>query len=148
MLLNKLGEFHFIKFDNPLSPNGAPEILRQDNEVIDRKGVNSTGVRRLGVKRPFFPMVSIADCESYLQACDVYHLYTQMTIYPELELTWRDIDYTRYGVRYVVKDVEAPDIQPVRNQIGGFLGSRETARLLRATWILQPVRYFPPEADP
>ena len=126
-------------FTNPVGENGAPLLLVEANETIQRPGVHGTGIRRLGVKGVTFHMISMRDNSSVLAAAQEYNLYTVLTTQVAQPIRFKGVDFDGFGVRYVVLNVSDPDITPVRNKVGGLLGSLASAAILRVTWTLQPV---------
>ncbi len=136
---NFLGEFPFVTFNNPNSRNGAPLLLHQENEIIQRPGVNGTGIRRLGVKGVTFQMISMRDNSSVALAAQEYNLYTNLTQEDAQPIRFKNLDYEAFGVLYVVVDVSDPDITPLRNKVGGLLGPLASAAKLTVTWTLVPV---------
>ena len=137
---NFLGEFPFVTFNNPVGLSGAPLLLRQENEIIQRPGVNGTGIRRLGVKGVIFQMISTRDNSTVALAAQEYNLYTVLTQEPAQPIRFKNLDYDSFGVLYVVVDVSDPDIMPLRNKVGGLLGAQASAVKLTVTWTLVPVR--------
>lgn len=139
MASNSIGEFPFVILTNPVGRNGAPLLTREENEIIQRPGVHGTGIRRLGVKGVTFQMISMRDSLSFLAAGQEYRSYTLLTGDDVAQsIIWKGVDYDGFGVRYSVLDVSDPDITPIRNNVGGLLGSLATAKLT-VTWTLQPV---------
>lgn len=140
MAANFLGEFPFVTFNNTVGLSGAPLLLRQENEIIQRPGVNGTGIRRTGVKGVTFQMVSTRDNSNQALAAQEYNLYTVLTQEDAQPIRFKGLDYDSFGVLYVVVDVSDPLIMPLRNKVGGLLGTQESAVKLTVTWTLVPVR--------
>lgn len=138
-MAHSLGPFPFISFTNAQSPLAPPETLREMNEVIQRNGVNGTGVRRIGYKSPPFQMISGVDAPSIAVANQLFVSYQVLTSEGPQTLIWNDADYTGIQTQYIVLDVVCLELVPLRNLVGGFAGQVETGAYLRALWTLQPV---------
>ena len=139
MAANSIGSFPFVTLTNPIGQNGAPLLVRAENETIQRPGVHGTGVRRLGVKGETFQMISTRDNSSVGFAAQEYNLYTELTKSGAQNIRFKGLDYDQFGVLYVVLNVSDPDITPLRNKVGGLLGALASAVKLTDTWTLQPV---------
>ena len=139
MASNSLGIFPFVTLANPIGRNGAPLLVRAENEAIQRPGIHGTGIRRLGVKGVTFQMISMRDNSTHAFAVEEYNQYRDLTADDAQRIVWRGVDFDGYGTRYVVLDVSDPDITPLRNKVGGLLGTLASAVKLTVTWTLQPV---------
>lgn len=139
MASNSIGIYPFVTLTNPIGLNGAPLLVRAENEVIQRPGVHGTGVRRLGVKGEKFQMISTRDNSTVATAAQEYNLYTALTQDGAQNIRFKGLDYDAFGVLYVVLNVSDPDIMPLRNKVGGLLGTLASAVKLTVTWTLQPV---------
>ncbi|QDU82683.1 hypothetical protein Pla110_44440 [Polystyrenella longa] len=138
-VLNSLGPFQFYRFHSTASEFGSPEKLHAHKEFIQVPGFNGTATRLLGIKGKPFEMVSEVDCGSLGQAAELYGLYTQLEAQGTQSLVWRNIDYSYFNVRYEVIEVLNPDIQPLRNKVGGLLGGQSHCYYLRSMWRLVPI---------
>lgn len=136
---NILGSFSFVDLVSLAGPNGAPALPREVNEIIQRAGVNGTGVRRMGIKADPFQMASIRDSLSVSDGIETTKNYVQLTKDPAQSMVWRGFDYESIGLRFIVLDVGELDVQPVRNKVGGLEGTDAEAAIIRAIWTLQPV---------
>ncbi len=136
---NSIGEHQFHMLNNPTGRNGPPEFLRHQRETFQRPGTNGTGVRNLGIKAPPFQMVSGLDMTSLNSGVIQHALYVGETGTGPRNIVWRGITYEGFGDGYIVLDVEVLDLSPVRNTVGGQLGSGAKV-WLSCLWTLQPVK--------
>lgn len=139
MATNSIGAFNFISLQQPDGNGAVPELLRQDLKVIQRPGVDGTGIKRQGVKGEPFQLQSVVDMPTRAEAEDLRFLYIALQQGEQkADLVLNDIDYASFhGVRFVVQRVEKVFIQRMSAAVGGL--SSPSNYVVRATWTLIPV---------
>ena len=133
-----LGPFNFIEFASQ-SGRGAPPLLPTERStIVQRPGVDDTGVIKTGSKGQPVNKRSGVDVTTYPGAQDLASLYVSAANAAAYKLTWAAVDYeARYGVKYIVLEVETTNIIRLGASAGGF--NTNPGAWLTADWVLVPV---------
>lgn len=138
MSLDTLGNFQFVGWHRADDPAGAPELPREMTEIIQRPGVDGTGLLLLGSKGQPFQMRSAVDLQDGAQAVAVIDGYRQMIGAGAFRLIWGSIDfYAVYTVGYLVLDVTTLRMTTLSAKAGGITPGATV--WLESLWTLLPV---------
>ena len=88
MAINQLGTFLFVEFRNAAGGSGSPELMQEMGEIIQRPGVNGSGVRKFGVKGEPFQMVSGVDCLNLSDGINTFNNYKSFVNQIEMRIIW------------------------------------------------------------
>ncbi|MBL9125832.1 MAG: hypothetical protein JNG90_19480 [Planctomycetaceae bacterium] len=128
---NAIGNFEFI------SLREVPFGLSRQLELIERAGVNGTGIRRTGIRGRPIQLRSHVDTPDTASAIEQLELYRALIGADAVNLIWNDVPSYDAGYAVVVLDVVPVTARGVVSAVGGLLGGG--LGRLEADWTLQPV---------
>ena len=130
---NSIGDFQFIALD------GQPELIRQEIELVFRRGVNGAAFWRTGERGRPFRLRSRVDAQSKADAQALYATYKQLVGADPVTLVWSGLDYElRDGVQVVVVDVTQADCRSLA-ATGGTGLNPPSLGWLECDWELMAV---------
>lgn len=138
MSQNSLGPHVFVTFHNPQDRGGAPAFVQQQTEIVQRPGVEGTGIILHGRKGQPFQMRSGCDYATLGDALDAFLAYNDSVGTDPAQLVWGGTDYEMtFNVLYGILHVEL--IRARRISCGA--GGTETTpgAWLEALWTLVPI---------
>lgn len=121
---NSIGEYQFLQMD------GSIYLRQQQLELIERDGVNGTGVRKLGLRGKPFQLVTTNYEETFATAHTKMLAYKLLVGDDPVTLTYKSIDKGTFLVLGVVES----DCFAIFNSIGGLVGGEECCQIV--TWML------------
>lgn len=139
MAANSIGVFSFISLGKPGEPGSVPDLLQTEKKIIQRPGVNGTGIKHLGVKGQPFQLESLVDMPTRADAENLRFLYYALqSDQTKADLVLNGIDYGSFhNVRFVVLAVENTSIRRMTAAVGGL--SNPSNFVVQAFWTLIPV---------
>ena len=141
MAIHSIGPFNFITLDGG-GPGGPPQIARERSMLVQRPGVNGTGVIQLGTKGRPFQMRSVVDTTSVAAGHDLQALYAAACNDALYAIISNGVNYaTAYNTWYVVLDVEPLGVRRIGASVGGL--SVPSFAVVLAGWTLLPVYVSP-----
>lgn len=137
MAYSYVGPYGFISLHRTDDPRGGPLVPREQCEVINRPGVDGTGVMKMGRRSEPFQMRAFVDVLSLAIVPTAVQSY-QSLIGTVVNVVWQDVDYAaNYGCRYAVLDCVCQSSRRVLARAGGAVsGSTAVVEIL---WTLQPM---------
>lgn len=134
-----LGPFNFFTFHRAENPAAPPLRMTERGMIVQRPGVDDTGVIRHGEKGRPFTMLSQADVLTHSAGQTLAELYEAAVLLATYPLVWADVDYeSSFQTRYVILEVEAASIRRVGAIVGGLNGASGNTVVV-ANWLLLPV---------
>lgn len=132
-----VGPYGFISLHRTDDPRGGPLVPREQCEVINRPGVDGTGVMKMGRRSEPFQMRAFVDVLNLNIVPTAVQSY-QSLIGTVVNVVWQDLDYgAAYGCRYAVLDCVCQSSRRVLARAGGAVaGSTAVVEIL---WTLQPM---------
>lgn len=135
MLLNKLGEFTFIRIDPP--PMGPAQV----SAIESYPGVDGHSYWLLGEKGEPVAVTTVADVlpdggQTGVGVAMVLFRYYQQTIGQRLPMWYAGLEITDW--RYQVVGVRQVAITPQLRSVGGTSGGGVNGALLVAEWLIVP----------
>lgn len=139
MAANSIGVFSFISLGKPGEPGSVPDLLQTEKKLIQRPGVNGTGIKHVGVKGQPFQLESVVDMPTRADAENLRFLYHALqSSKTKADLVLNDIDYGSFhNVRFVVLSVDNCSIRRMSAAVGGL--SAVSNFVVRTIWTLIPV---------
>jgi hypothetical protein len=132
----QLGDYTFLTFARADDPAAPPALCSDQVQIIERPGVNGTGLLRTGKRGKKVQYKSTSDYSTMSKAQKAQAGYDEMIGQKKFDLTWADVDYNaQHDVQYLVFDVEVTKIQKMSAMAGGFVGSG-SGFLVEAMWTL------------
>lgn len=123
--VNKIGEFQFLQMAGP------PYLRQEQVELIERPGVDGSGLRRLGQRGKPFQVVTTNYVESLAEAKAQMDLYkAEVADDTPLELIRHSVSEGTFFVLAVVEQYKGA----IFNSLGGFDGNEECLHVV--TWTL------------
>ena len=134
-----IGDYFFLKLD------GNVPVYTQTPELIQRPGINSVVVRKLGLQSPVFTMTSLVNLTSYGQGRVALDAYQSMVATAPAVLVVNGFSYSDYydtddGFNVVVLGVRPVEEQAKACIAGGFVGIGYGFYAFRCQWDLVLVR--------
>lgn len=134
-----IGSYFFLKLD------GNVPVYAEVPELIQRPGIDSAVVRRIGKQSPVFSMTSLVNLTTYATARTAMEAYSTLVGAGALAFTMNGLNYANYydtddGFNVVVLGVRPVEEQRKACIGGGFVGAGYGFFALRAQWDLMLVR--------
>lgn len=141
-MASQLGIHVFFRLENLSSRDGTPGVVRQVNEILQRGGVDGTGIRRMGIKGDPFQMRSIVDVTNRAAALALKAQYTVLCEQGPLTLIHDGVNYDAGGLRFGVLDVGDFSESKFAVGTGGIFTTLGSSGIwLGATWTLIPLDF-------
>lgn len=121
---NKIGDFQFLDIQ------GAPYLRQQDLELIERHGVDGTGVRKRGRRGKPFQLETLVYVEDFETASELMAQYALLVGDDPVTLMRQSVDEGTFLVLGVVERQRYAIFQ----SLGGFDGGEQCC--LIASWVL------------
>lgn len=121
---NSIGDFEF------LSMSGAPELRREQVELIERAGVDGTALRKTGQRSRPFEVVTM-NYEASFQAAHNKMLQYKSLIGDDPQ------EWIRHSISegtWFVVDVKERELYAIFNAIGGLVGGEQACHVV--SWTL------------
>lgn len=120
-MIYSLGGFSFIDLAHANGRSGPPELPRERVEVIERPGLNGTGLLLLGAKGRPFPVRTLAGVTSRSAGLELIELYNSFVGADPLSLIWADESYTvNHGVAFQIVDVLRAEVIQIGASSAGY----------------------------
>lgn len=133
--MNSLGPFSFIQLSRPGDRSAPPELVKLGTEIIQRPGVNGTGLMQLGRRGMPFELDGLVDIPTEAGISLAMGQYTA-AIGSTLALVWGGIDFeAAFSVNYLVLDVDTLSVRRLAAASGG-LNTPTGQFLLTSRWQL------------
>lgn len=129
--VNAIGPYQFVTL------SGVPRGIARQLEVIERAGVDGSGIQRTGRRGRPFRLRSLVDCNSFAEADVMVEAYRLLIGEAPVELVWNGRQSSLKGYLVVVLDVEPVDVAALVTAVGGLTGLG-VAHIV-AEWTLLPV---------
>lgn len=129
-----LGDVPFISLSRADGRSGPPDFPKEQVELIERPGIDGTGLLLLGRRGQPFPCRALTSVGSRQAGLDLLQTFVDAIGADPLPLIWANENLTnQYGVAYQILDVLETAVQPVTAASNG------ASFLVRATLLLLPV---------
>lgn len=134
-----ISRFAFLTLARPDDPAAPPDTIGEKSELLQRHGVDGTGVLRVGRKGEAFEMISMVDAATFTAAIDTGEAYKVLENSGLYDLVWHGVNYrTAYGNIYLVKRVRVLQVKRLANSTGGLFPP--SLGLVVASWQLLPMK--------
>lgn len=118
-MIYKLGPFDFLSLNSV--GGGPPELPRERVQVVERPGINGTGLLFYGFKGTPFNVQTLAGINSRSLGIELIELYNSRINGDALSLIWADEAVTvNHGVAYQIIDVLYPDVFRIGASSAGY----------------------------
>lgn len=133
-MIFSLGNFTFLTLARTDNTAGPPDFPRERLEVVERPGINGTGLILLGVKGRPFSVRGVVPVTSRPVGLDLVAAYHASITGDILTLIWADENITvEYGIGFQIVDVLEANVQ------GLAASSNGAGALVTVTLSLLPV---------
>ena len=138
MSLNQFGNFRFVAFHRPEDRGAPPVLCTEETEIIQRPGIDGTGVIRLGRKGVAFQMRSVVDAPSFDGAVWLADQYRRSRGLGPYGIIWGGVNFAaNYGTVYVPLDVQIIKCRRIGAAVGGLFAP--SLGLVEAVWTMIPI---------
>lgn len=119
-------------------PGGAPQLQQTHAEIVQRSGVDGTGVIDLGEKGHVFVMRSVVDAANEAAAQTLVAAYRAVAGTQKLAMIWRDNDYeATHDTKFVCLAVTDDMLQVNTTIVGGLnVANGGNGVVVRVNWHL------------
>jgi hypothetical protein len=137
MATNSIGSFNFVRLSSVNGRADAVETVYQHTDIIQRPGVDGTGLIQLGLKGDPFQLSSFVDVDTFANAQVLRLNYKSLVGYgPQIVICAGTNYYNPLGHKYFVLGVQA-EASRIGKSTGGLVGGAQAK--VDAIWTLLPV---------
>lgn len=135
MALYSIDEANFVTLHRVEDAAGPPPIPRTQTEVIQRPGVDGTGLLNLGIRGEPFQLRSAVDLLNLSSCYAAIDIYSRMISRGRSVIVWGGVNlYFEMGLLYLVLDVFPTRIRRISAKAGGLTAGATC--WLEAQWTL------------
>jgi len=112
--MNSIGSEQFVEIV------GAPDLAKMRLELVERPGVDGTGIWETGIRGKPFTLTTRVDAEDLRAAIEAFGRYCAMPESGPVDVVLQDVSYLTYGINFQVLDVRPREICELASSSGGL----------------------------
>jgi hypothetical protein len=111
---NSIGSEQFLEIV------GMPDLAKMRLDLVERPGVDGTGIWETGTRGKPFTLLTRVDAEDLRAAIETFARYCKFPEQDSVDLMVQDVSFLTYGFTFQVLDVRPREICELANSSGGL----------------------------